>query len=417
MSGRFDLDEVKAQADLGRVIETYLQSPLKVSGRWSWWRCPFHAAGNEKTPSLGVTSDNGLWVCFGCGESGDVFEFVRRMEKRGNTGKDFVEVVKKVQSLVGLGIAMADTPVQTQRLPEDQRPPSARWQRAARGIVAAAQKRLWEDVGADARAYLIERRGLTEKTLRAWGLGFHANTTYAQPDAFGLDRDRDVWLPQGIVIPGDVAGVMWYVKFRPSKRVRFGGKYYGIPGGKTALLGADRWVLGRPLLLCEGEMDAFTAWQAVRDRANVATLGGASKGRRGTGLAFGRWMGSLMQHERILAAFDTDAAGQAAGEAMAGFSNRVEQVRVPYGEDLNGFASMGGDLRRWFDAVAGEGYRGQSASRWPLVMVLEDGPGLAVPNGAWRRRDDGKLEVTFASAAELEATLEATRAVRMYDRE
>ena len=419
MNTRFDIESLKRQADLARIVERYLHSPVKVSGRWAWFRCPFHAAGSERTPSLGVTSDNGLFKCFGCGASGDVIEFVRRMEKLGTDGKGFVDSVKIISDLVGSDVARAETPVRVSRPPVDQRPPSGKWQRGARTVVAAAQRMLWETEGRGALRYLTEKRGLTEQTIRAWGLGWHVNTSYLQADALGLDRAKDVWLPQGLVIPGEVAGVLWYVKFRPVRAVKFGGKYYGIPGGKTALLGADRWTPGLPLLLCEGEMDAFTAWQVLRVKANVATLGGAAKGRRGGKVNFGRWTGALLQAKRILAAFDTDAAGQEAGEALAGASERVERVQVPYGEDINGFHVMGGDLSAWFEAVSGESKvtsqksKVKTGSRWPMVMVFEGGAGLALPHGMWRRLEDGRLEATIAGPEVLEAVLWATRAARV----
>ena len=341
------------------------------------------------------------------------------MEKLSTDGKGFVESVKIVSDLMGNNVARAATPVQVNRAPEDQKPPSAAWQRGARTVVAAAQRMLWEHEGRGALRYLTERRRLTEQTIKAWGLGWHVNTSYLQADALGLDRAKDVWLPQGLVLPGEVAGVLWYVKFRPARAVKFGGKYYGIPGGKTALLGADRWTPGLPLLLCEGEMDMFTAWQALRARANVATLGGAAKGRRGDEANFGRWTGALLQAKRILAAFDTDVAGQAAGDALAGYSERVTRVRVPYGEDLNGFHVMGGDLGAWFEAVTGESkVRSQKSevktkTRWPMVMVFEGGAGLALPHGMWRRLEDGRLEATIAGPEVLEAVLWATRAARV----
>ena len=420
MNNRIDIDGLKRQADIAQIIAHYLQAPLKTSGRWSWFRCPFHAAGAEKTPSFAVTSDNGLFKCFGCGVSGDVFEFVRRMEKLGTDGKGFVESAKIVARLVGQDIGVAATPVAVDRVPEDQKAPADAWQQGAGRIVTAAQRALWTDAGRGALRYLTEKRSLTEQTIKAWGLGWHTNTSYLQPDALGLERVKRVWLPQGLVIPGAVAGVLWYVKFRPSKTTKFGGKYYGIPGGKTALLGADRWALGLPLLLCEGEMDAFTAWQTLRTKANVATLGGAAKGRRGGQVNFGRWTGTLLQAKRILAAFDTDEAGQSAGAAMAGFSERVEQVRVPYGEDLNGFHVMGGDLGAWFEAVAGtpevrsrkSQVKSRQQGRWPMVMVFESAPGLALPHGMWRRLEDGRLEATIEGPEVLEAMLWATRAAR-----
>lgn len=56
------------------------------------------------------------------------------------------------------------------------------------------------------------------------------------------------------------------------------------------------------------------------------------------------------------------------------------------------------------------------ARRWPLVMVIPPAraalPGLALPNGQWRRLTDGSIEAVFNGREELEDCLAATRAIR-----
>lgn len=55
-------------------------------------RCPFH---EERTPSLDVS--RGLFNCFGCGASGDVFAFVGKLE-----GLSFVASVHRVAGILGV---------------------------------------------------------------------------------------------------------------------------------------------------------------------------------------------------------------------------------------------------------------------------------------------------------------------------
>lgn len=55
-------------------------------------RCPFH---EERTPSLDVS--RGLFNCFGCGASGDVFAFVGKLE-----GLSFVASVRRVAEILGV---------------------------------------------------------------------------------------------------------------------------------------------------------------------------------------------------------------------------------------------------------------------------------------------------------------------------
>jgi DNA primase len=51
---------------------------LKKAGSRFKGLCPFH---QEKTPSFHVDPDKGYYKCFGCGKSGDIFDFVRETEQ------------------------------------------------------------------------------------------------------------------------------------------------------------------------------------------------------------------------------------------------------------------------------------------------------------------------------------------------
>ncbi len=54
--------------------------------------------------------------------------------------------------------------------------------------------------------------------------------------------------------------------------------------------------------------------------------------------------------------------------------------------------------------------------RFPLTMTIPPEratrPGLALPNGQWRRLADGGIEVVFNSREELAACIEATQEIR-----
>src|SRR4030067_3151238 len=73
-----DVENIKAKVDLVEVVASYL--PLKKSGRNFSALCPFHG---EKTPSFMVSAERQAYKCFGCGESGDVFTFLEKMEGWG----------------------------------------------------------------------------------------------------------------------------------------------------------------------------------------------------------------------------------------------------------------------------------------------------------------------------------------------
>ena len=70
----FSKDEVKAKVD---IVALFASFKVQLEKRGSSWmgRCPFH---DDTKPSLSVDGTKNLYHCFGCGESGDVFDLARR---------------------------------------------------------------------------------------------------------------------------------------------------------------------------------------------------------------------------------------------------------------------------------------------------------------------------------------------------
>lgn len=73
---KLDFDHIKRTTDLVRVVEGY-GIKLKKTGRNYVGRCCFH---QDKTPSLIITPDKGLFHCPGCGAAGNVIQFVAKRE-------------------------------------------------------------------------------------------------------------------------------------------------------------------------------------------------------------------------------------------------------------------------------------------------------------------------------------------------
>jgi len=73
------VQEVLNQTDAIAVVEDHLR--LEKRGGRYWGRCPFHAGGQEKTPSFTVDPDQKLYYCFGCHKGGSIIDFVMEMDK------------------------------------------------------------------------------------------------------------------------------------------------------------------------------------------------------------------------------------------------------------------------------------------------------------------------------------------------
>jgi DNA primase len=152
-------DRVKQQADIVRVVGEYVR--LKKTGKDFSGLCPFH---QEKTPSFTVSPVKQIFYCFGCGKGGDVFNFVREMEKC-----EFPEALKIVAEKSGIAL-----PSPRERSPEERR------ENQQRALILemhrAAQAFYTQQLGSSAegrlsRAYL-EDRGLDARAIEQFGIGY-----------------------------------------------------------------------------------------------------------------------------------------------------------------------------------------------------------------------------------------------------
>jgi DNA primase len=88
-----DVVLVRERAAIADVIGEAVQLRPAGGGRLKGL-CPFH---DEKSPSFNVNPALGFYMCFGCGESGDVISFVRNTEHLS-----FVETVERLANRYGV---------------------------------------------------------------------------------------------------------------------------------------------------------------------------------------------------------------------------------------------------------------------------------------------------------------------------
>ena len=94
-----DIEEVKARTNIVDIVGDYVT--LKSAGVGSMkGLCPFH---DERSPSFHVRPQVGFYHCFGCGESGDVYSFLQKMDH-----VSFSEAVERLAGRVGLDLHYED---------------------------------------------------------------------------------------------------------------------------------------------------------------------------------------------------------------------------------------------------------------------------------------------------------------------
>jgi DNA primase len=102
MAGRIrdeDIALVRERARIDEIVRDYVS--LKSAGGGSLkGLCPFH---EERSPSFHVTPARGMWYCFGCGEGGDVLNFLQKIDHMS-----FAESVEKLAGRTGVELRYVD---------------------------------------------------------------------------------------------------------------------------------------------------------------------------------------------------------------------------------------------------------------------------------------------------------------------
>lgn len=161
MAGRIsdrDIAAIREGVRIEEVVGDYVQ--LRRAGADSLkGLCPFH---DEKSPSFHVRPNHGHFHCFGCGEGGDVYAFVQKIEH-----VSFVEAVELLADRIGHTISYTGAATSVQR---DRGSRS----RLLAANVAAQQfyaEALESAEAAPARQYLTERN-FDADAARHFGCGF-----------------------------------------------------------------------------------------------------------------------------------------------------------------------------------------------------------------------------------------------------
>jgi DNA primase len=370
------LQAIRERLSIVEVVSGYVS--LKKAGRNHLGLCPFHS---EKTPSFTVSEERGLFHCFGCGAGGTVFTFVMRADHVG-----FLEAVDMLARRAGVTLPKRGAPGDG----GEERQELVRLNEIAQRCFREA---LQAPGGAVARQYL-EKRGVSQATIDAYGLGF------CPPNGSGLARALAakpvaVQKAADIGLLGRRANGTTYDRFwgRVTFPIRDGsGRILGF-GGRT--LGSEHpKYLNSPesTLFHKGQVlyGLYEARQAVREAERIVIVEGYLDALALVEAGIGYVVASLgtalgPAHLRlarrfapeVVVFFDGDRAGQEA--AVRAFAVCVE----------TGVWGVGAFLPEGFDPDTFVRERGAEATRALLQQAVpladfflrrvDPGPGATVP--------------------------------------
>jgi len=271
------VEEIKQRIDIVDLIGSYVE--LKKAGANHKAICPFHS---EKTPSFMVSADKGIFKCFGCGESGDIFTFIEKIE-----GVDFPEALKILAERAGVKLKRIDKKFYDQK-------------RILYEINNKAGDVFYHiltktKIGKPAMDYLKKRK-VKEKTIQDFKIGYAPKnyeflSNYLLKKGFqekdiiasGLALKRDIYRKDSIPIYNRFRGRIMFPLYNPAGNVIAfsgrllkeeegqGGKYINTP--ETPIFSKSKAVFALDkaktairklgfVVLVEGQMDVILSHQA-----------------------------------------------------------------------------------------------------------------------------------------------------------
>lgn len=336
---RQQIEEIKERLNIEDIVKRYVK--LKPAGKNLFGLCPFH---KEDTPSFSVNSELGIYKCFGCGEAGDVFSFIQKIENL-----DFAETLEMLAKEAGVTLKKT-SPAQRQiadisaRINEDA-------QKFFHHIL------LKHKLGEQGRKYLSERN-ISEAAVSEFRIGY---APMSPDNSLASYLQKKEYSPENIVSFGFAKKIgarlkdkflgrlMFPIISKSGKCLGFSGravvdtdnrpKYlntpetpvfhkgdllFGIYQAKSHIRNADS------AILVEGQIDVISSWQ-INVKNIVAPLG------TGTTLRQLRLISSFTKN--VALAFDNDPAGQNAAFRVSqlcyqeGLSPTI--IRVPEGKDVD----------------------------------------------------------------------------------
>ncbi|MBS5788308.1 MAG: DNA primase [Clostridioides difficile] len=303
------IDEIKSRCEISSIISEYMA--IKQSGSNYKGLCPFHG---EKTPSFHINTSKQIYKCFGCGEGGDVINFVMKMENL-----DFMDSVKLLASKCGLEIntnISNDTRIKIEKSKKFQ------------DVYTEAARFYFSNLteGRNKGYDYLRKRGLSDKIIKKFGLGFSKDSWSNLKDFLVTKGYSEEELLECGLILENKGGSNTYDRFRNrvmfpifdyrGNIIAFGGrtldnsipKYLNSPetlifNKRENLYGlnfARKKIDNRTIILVEGYMDLISLVQYGVENVS-ATLGTALTDQQS----------SLIKRyaDNVIISYDSDSAG------------------------------------------------------------------------------------------------------------
>jgi DNA primase len=253
--------------------------------------CPFHG---ENTPSFSIHLDEGMWKCFGCGESGGIKKLYRKLGEEMSSDIYHDALIRSLSA-----------------------------QEHKRDFSSLANAQAMDIGNKDAISSLnryIASKPISRDVIRHFGIGWSR-----EKSAISMPYWDD----------GTVSGI----------------KYRGMDGRKTAETGSSFGMYGvdnirgkSEVVICEGESDTHAMWSVLRGMDSIGVCG--ISGGIHNGSAWSLWAIDMMYARKVYIAFDADEVGDNGYLAAYGVLGEEKCVRLrpTHGKDVCDHIMNGGSF-------------------------------------------------------------------------
>lgn len=358
------VEQIKERLPINEVLASYIT--LIPAGTQFKAKCPFH---QERTASFSISPERGQYYCFGCGAKGDIFTFVEQFE-----GLDFKGALRVLADRAHVSLTQ-------QRFEADPNDALYAVLERATGVYENLLQK-----NAAARAYLASR-GITEKTIRAFRIGFAPDEWHGLGERLDV-REHDAAFDAGLFQRSDrgyydrFRGRIMFPLFDSSGRViAFSGRLFvemGIGDGakneavqkieapkylnspETPVFHKSRVLYGFNFakqgikknnfsVLVEGQFDLVASHQA--GFVTTIATSGTAVSEEAVKDPFSNFSVVSRLSQNIILAFDGDAAGQSAmtkaARVVLMLGMNVKVATIPDGNDPADILTQPGGANTW----------------------------------------------------------------------
>ncbi len=312
--------------------------------------CPL-CGGRDRFRAWPEEGEGGKWWCRGCSKGGDLIQYLRDCRNMSfHEACLFLGKEPEFKRLLDWN-RQAKQPEWT---PREINSPCENWIKKGSVFVDWAHKQLLSDQGKNTLEYLKNERGLSERAIKIFHLGWNPRDLWQDREVWGLSKElkedgkpKKLWLPAGIVIPLYVDNALWRVRIRLQKPIK-DTTYCFVSGGSSVsmVLRANSKIY----IIVESELDGILLHQEIGTLATVIALGNAQTrpDKISTYL--------LRQSELILVALDDDSGKEVNSGAKESWNfwlkyfSQAKRLPPVYGKDPGEMWKNGITLRYWVEA-------------------------------------------------------------------